>query len=42
MENIDGIPFIMEKYLEETFGQIEVKWNGYSYSVAPVRGGSKC
>ncbi len=42
VENIDGIPFIMEKYLEETFGQIEVKWNGYSYSVTPVRGGSKC
>lgn len=40
VENIDGVNFIMEKYLEETFGQLEVRWNGYSYAVAPVRGGS--
>jgi hypothetical protein len=33
----------MEKYLAETFGQVEVKWNGYSYSVGPVTGGgSNC
>jgi hypothetical protein len=33
----------MEKYIQETFGQIEVRWNGYSYAVGPVRGGgSSC
>jgi hypothetical protein len=43
VEEIGGIQFVMEKYLEETFGQIEVRWNGYSYSVGPVGGGSsKC
>jgi hypothetical protein len=30
----------MEKYLVETFGQVEVKWNGYSYAVGPVKEGA--
>ena len=43
VEVIDGINFLMEKYIQETFGQIEVRWNGYSYAVGPVRGGgSSC
>lgn len=36
-EIIGNVNFIMEKYLAETFGQVEVKWNGYSYSVGPVK-----
>lgn len=43
VEEVDGIKFVMEKYIEETFGQIEVRWNGYSYAVGPSRGGaSRC
>lgn len=33
----------MEKYLVDTFGEIEVTWNGYSYAVSPVKGkGGNC
>lgn len=44
VENIEGINFIMEKYMEETFGQMEVRWNGYSYAVSPAnkKGKSSC
>jgi hypothetical protein len=42
-EEVGGINFIMEKYIEETFGQVEVRWNGYSYAVGPSKGEiSKC
>ena len=42
-EKIGDVNFIMEQYLVDTFGEVEVKWNGYSYSVGPVQGGgSSC
>ena len=42
-ENIHGINFVIEKYLYDSMGEIEVKWNGYSYSVYPTgTGPSSC
>jgi len=32
-ENVNGVNFIMEKYLFDSVGQVEVRWNGYGYSI---------
>lgn len=37
VEEIGGITFLMEKYIEASFGQVEIKWNGYSYVVGPLK-----
>ncbi|MBS7527784.1 hypothetical protein KHM83_13955 [Fusibacter paucivorans] len=42
-ENIGGVNFIMEKYLFDTVGRVEIRWNGYGYSIyADGVGASSC
>ena len=43
IEHIDGVDFVLEQHMIDSYGQFEIGWTGFGYQVGPLKGArSRC